>query len=173
MTALMLADVVWPALFLALRMAAWWCVLASLLVEGLALCLTLPLAKALVISLVMNAASALCGTLLLPLLGIRLEAIAAATYNRLAWLGNIQPCYYFDNLDRRGPGHNGDRVFCALASICDAVEPAVGEGCSWSQCRDGCSRRTNRPSLSTARLGWPAPAGRRSGLADRSCRHRG
>jgi hypothetical protein len=87
MTFLILADVVWPALFLSIRMAAWWCVLVSLLVEGVALWrfASLPPAKALVASVVMNSLSALCGTLLLPLLGIRLEAIATTTYNE--WLG--------------------------------------------------------------------------------------
>ena len=84
---LILADLVWPALFVSSRLSAWWCVLASLLIEAAALwrfAQVRPL-KALVASVVMNAVSALCGTLLLPLFGIRWEAIASSTYNN--WFG--------------------------------------------------------------------------------------
>lgn len=84
---LVLADVVWPALFLSVRMAAWWCVVISILIEGVALWrfAQVPPARAFVASVVMNIVSALIGTILLPLLGIRLEFFADTTYN--AWLG--------------------------------------------------------------------------------------
>ena len=82
-----LADVVWPALFLSDRMSAWWCVVASILLEAFALWRFARVrpAKALLASIVMNAVSALCGSLLLPLLGIRWEELAHLTYN--AWFG--------------------------------------------------------------------------------------
>lgn len=96
MTVLVLADVVWPALFLSIRMAAWWCVVVSILIEGLALwrLAQVPPARALLASVVMNIASALIGMLILPLLGIRLEALADTTYN--AWLdwGTFNPITY-------------------------------------------------------------------------------
>ncbi len=97
MTSLVLADVVWPALFLSLRMAAWWCVLASLVVECLALWRFAPLPplKAIAASLVMNTISALCGTLLLPLMGIRLEVIASTTYQEWFGWGTFNPITTF------------------------------------------------------------------------------
>ena len=84
---LIFADVVWPALFLSGRLADWWCIAASLLIEAAALWWFLhwrPL-KSLAASAVMNAASAFCGTFLLPVAGIRWEMIADRTYN--AWFG--------------------------------------------------------------------------------------
>ncbi|MDL5046535.1 hypothetical protein QQ054_10870 [Oscillatoria amoena NRMC-F 0135] len=87
MNLLFLANVVWPALFLSMRMAAWWCVLASVLIEAAALwrfakvrpVIALPAAA------LMNLVSAFMGMLLIPILGFRWELFADATYN--AWLG--------------------------------------------------------------------------------------
>jgi hypothetical protein len=82
-----LADVVWPALILAGQLSAWWCIAASLLLEAAALWWFMrirPL-KSLAASTVMNFVSALCGSLLLPTVGLRWEAIASHTYN--AWFG--------------------------------------------------------------------------------------
>lgn len=82
-----LADVVWPALLLADRLSAWWCIVASILLEATALWRFAQVqpAKALVAATVMNVVSALCGALLLPSMGIRWETIANLTYN--AWIG--------------------------------------------------------------------------------------
>jgi hypothetical protein len=82
-----LANVVWPALFLAGWLCAWWCILGSVLLEAAALwrfARVRPV-KATVASTVMNAVSALCGALLIPLLGIRWEIFAGLTYQ--AWFG--------------------------------------------------------------------------------------
>ena len=96
MTFLVVANVVWPALFLSIRMAAWWCVVISIFIEGLALWrfAQVPLPKALTASVVVNIASVLIGVLLLPLLGLRLEALADVTYK--AWLdwGTFNPITY-------------------------------------------------------------------------------
>ena len=83
----LLADVVWPALFLSTRLSAWWCIVPSVLLEAVALWRFAQVhpAKSIAASTVMNAVSALCGSLLLPMLGIRWEAIADLTYN--AWFG--------------------------------------------------------------------------------------
>ena len=96
MTFFVLADVVWPALFLSIRMAAWWCVLGSLLIEGLALWrfAGVRLVKSMAASVTMNAVSAFIGMLLLPLMGIRLEALADATYNAWLDLGTFNPISY-------------------------------------------------------------------------------
>ncbi len=84
---LILADVVWPALLLSARLIAWWCIAVSVLIEAAALWRFLQWrpVKAIVASVVMNAASAFCGVLLLPVAGIRWEMMASLTYN--AWFG--------------------------------------------------------------------------------------
>lgn len=96
MTFYVLADVVWPALFLSIRLAAWWCVIISIVIEGLALwtIARVPPAKALFASLIMNVVSAFIGKLLLPMMGIRLELFASSTYN--VWLdwGTFNPVTY-------------------------------------------------------------------------------
>jgi hypothetical protein len=82
-----LADVVWPALIVSARLAAVWCIAASILIEAAALwrfAQWRPV-KALVASVVMNAVSAFCGSLLLPVAGLRWETTATLTYE--AWFG--------------------------------------------------------------------------------------
>ncbi len=83
----MLADVVWPALFVSDRLVAWWCISASIVIEAAALwrfAQWRPV-KALVASIVMNAVSAFCGSLLIPVAGLRWETTATLTYE--AWFG--------------------------------------------------------------------------------------
>lgn len=84
---LVLANVVWPALFLSIRLSAWWCIGASLLIEAAALWRGARMRPtvALGASVVMNTVSAFCGAPLLPLIGIHWETLANLTYN--AWLG--------------------------------------------------------------------------------------
>jgi hypothetical protein len=82
-----LADVVWPALLLAGRLAMWWCIVVSILIEGAALwrfAQWRPV-KALIASAVMNAVSAFLGIVLLPVAGLRWETTASITLN--AWFG--------------------------------------------------------------------------------------
>jgi hypothetical protein len=82
------ADVVWPALLLAGRLAAWWCIAVSILVEAAALWRFAKwrAVKALVASVVMNTVSAFCGTLLLPVAGLRWETTASPTlYSWFGW----------------------------------------------------------------------------------------
>ena len=80
-----LANVVWPALLLAGRLAAWWCIGLSILIEGVALWRFggwRPV-NAFFASAAMNTVSAFCGVLLLPVAGLRWEA--GATF--YAWFG--------------------------------------------------------------------------------------
>ena len=82
-----LADVVWPALLLTDGLTAWWCIAISILIEAAALwrfAQWRPV-KALIASAVMNAVSAFCGTLLLPVAGLRWEVTGGHTFN--AWFG--------------------------------------------------------------------------------------
>jgi hypothetical protein len=84
---LILADVIWPALLLAGRLAAWWCIALSILIEAAALwqfAKWRPI-KAIIASVLMNAVSAFCGTFLLPVAGLRWESTASFTIN--AWFG--------------------------------------------------------------------------------------
>jgi hypothetical protein len=84
---MMFADVVWPALLLAGRLSAWWCIALSIVIEAAALWRLAKWrpAKAFLASIVMNAVSTFCGTLLLPVAGIRWESTASFTVN--AWFG--------------------------------------------------------------------------------------
>jgi hypothetical protein len=82
-----IADVVWPALVLSGRIAAWWCIALGTLIEGAALWrfLRWPPFKAFFAAFLMNAVSAFCGSILLPVAGLRWEATADRTIN--AWFG--------------------------------------------------------------------------------------
>jgi hypothetical protein len=82
-----LADMAWPALLLAGRLATWWCIAISVVIEAVALWRFIRWCphKALFASLTMNTVSAFCGTLLLPVAGLRWEATASLTI--YPWFG--------------------------------------------------------------------------------------
>jgi hypothetical protein len=82
-----LADVIWPALLLAGSLATWWCIAVSISIEAAALWRFAQWrpAKAFIASVVMNAVSAFCGILLLPVAGLRWEATGSLILN--AWFG--------------------------------------------------------------------------------------
>jgi len=84
---LLIADVVWPALFLSMRLTASWCIALSLLLEAAALWryARIPPLKSLAASALMNVVSALVGYILIPVAGLHFEEIAHRTYN--AWFG--------------------------------------------------------------------------------------
>ncbi|MDD2706962.1 MAG: hypothetical protein PHV34_03050 [Verrucomicrobiae bacterium] len=83
-----LADVVWPALILSVRLLAWWCIAASLVLEAMALWHFMGIrpVKAFAASVAMNTVSAFFGALLLPMAGIWWETLAS--FPCLAWLGH-------------------------------------------------------------------------------------
>lgn len=70
------ANVVWPAALLTERLLAWWIIGASLVIEALFVraAFRLPFWKTVWATLAANATSAAVGLLLLPFLGILLEA---------------------------------------------------------------------------------------------------
>jgi hypothetical protein len=88
-----LADVVWPALFLAGRMLAWWAIGLGLLVELFFVRFLTGFGwlKSAVVDIAMNAASALLGLFLIPLAGIAWEATAGIALYKLFNIGTFNP----------------------------------------------------------------------------------
>ncbi|MEN1680475.1 MAG: hypothetical protein AAGJ46_12855 [Planctomycetota bacterium] len=88
-----IANVVWPALFLEMRALAWWIIGLGLLIE---FCFLLSLtradmAKAAWMTLVMNFASTVLGVIGVPLAGILWELVAAFTVYPLFGSGTFTP----------------------------------------------------------------------------------
>lgn len=106
---MILADVVWPSLFLAGRLFAWWIIGAGLLIEwAFVIRLTrTTLVRAGVMTVVMNAISAAVGIVGIPLSGIIWEFIAAATVMPLFNWGTFNPVTWF--------------VSCILAALLNTV----------------------------------------------------
>ena len=95
--ALARADVVWPALYLELRLLTWYAIGAGLLIEFVFLWryLHIPPLKAALVDVVMNGISSLAGWLLLPWIGLGYEYfpgqflnqwLHTGTFNPVAWL---------------------------------------------------------------------------------------
>ena len=90
----LLADVVWPALFLEMRLLSWWVILLGLLVEWPFVRLLTHFAwtKAFLADVAMNAASTIFGVLLLPVGGLFvLEPIGEATFYHRFNVGTFNP----------------------------------------------------------------------------------
>jgi hypothetical protein len=90
----LLADVVWPALFLEMRLLAWWVILIGLLIEWpfVRVLTQFPWKKAFIADAAMNAASTVLGILLLPVVGLFiLEPIGEATFYRRFNVGTFNP----------------------------------------------------------------------------------
>lgn len=90
-----LADVVWPALFLVDRLSAWWCVGTGLFIEFLILrwALKLPATRILLITIGMNGVSSMVGWFILQWWGWNWEWVVEArnashgygTFNWITW----------------------------------------------------------------------------------------
>jgi hypothetical protein len=90
----LLADVVWPALFLEMRLLAWWVILIGLLIEWpfVRVLTQFPWKKAFIADAAMNAASTILGIFLLPIVGLFvLEPIGEATFYRRFNVGTFNP----------------------------------------------------------------------------------
>ncbi len=96
----LLADVVWPALFLEMRLLAWWVIAIGLLVEWpfVHFLTHFTWRKSFIADAAMNAASTIIGIILLPAAGIAWEYFADATFyprfnlhtfNPIAWTGTF------------------------------------------------------------------------------------
>ena len=88
----MIADVVWPSLYLTESLSAWHCIAISVVIEGVIFWRLARMRwwQALIGTIVANGASTLVGViLLLPLVGLWLEALANYTYNDRLHLGTF------------------------------------------------------------------------------------
>ena len=87
------ADVVWPALYLVIRLFTWWAVAAGLVVEYLVYraAFSLPPRKAAIADVSANAASVLLGVVAIPILGLIWEFGPGQLVNRLLDYGTFNP----------------------------------------------------------------------------------
>ena len=118
----LLADVVWPALLLEQRMLSVVPIVSGLIVEWLALWLGgfgLTWKKAALVDVVMNAASALIGIFLIPLLGMGWEYFPAqiiekafniGTFSQINWLATFVLTVFATTLIEAGVVRWGFRV---------------------------------------------------------------
>jgi hypothetical protein len=88
-----LADVVWPALFLEARIATWWAISVGLVVEYLFLRRITDLgpARAAWADVAMNAASTLLGLILIPIAGIVWEFFPGTVIYQVFDVGTFNP----------------------------------------------------------------------------------
>jgi hypothetical protein len=97
---MILADMVWPSLYLEHRVATWWAIIIGIVVELFFVWkyFSLPIKKAILATLVMNAASALMGYVLIPASGLLWEltigqfvnwALRAGTFNIVTWCASV------------------------------------------------------------------------------------
>ncbi len=106
------ANMVWPALYLEIRLCSWWAVLVGLLVEYLFVrwLFKLPPLRALWADILANTFSTIVGILLIPLAGIVWELFPGSlymwifnwgTFNPLTWLGTILIASFINTLLER------------------------------------------------------------------------
>ena len=88
-----LADVVWPALFLAGRMMAWWAIALGLLVElfFVRFLTGFTWLKSALVDIAMNAASTLLGLFLIPVAGIAWEFSVGRVLYKIFDIGTFNP----------------------------------------------------------------------------------
>jgi hypothetical protein len=96
-----LADVVWPSLFLEQRLLSTWVIVAGLLIEWLVLWrggFGLTWKKAVIVDVVMNFASTVVGIALVPLAGLAWEFLPGrliytvwhhGTFNPMTWIATL------------------------------------------------------------------------------------
>lgn len=87
------ANVVWPALYLEVRLFSWWAISAGLVLETLFVryYFSLPAKRAFVATLAANIVSALLGIVLIPLAGLLWEFFPASIINSLLGWGTFNP----------------------------------------------------------------------------------
>jgi hypothetical protein len=88
-----LADIVWPALFLGSRLSAWWVIGLGLIVELFFVrwLTTLNWSKSFVADVSMNAASALLGGVLIALVGLGWEFFPGTFIHEIFQVGTFNP----------------------------------------------------------------------------------
>jgi hypothetical protein len=90
---LAMADVVWPALFLEIRLLSWWAIASGLLAEYLFVrwLFSLSIKRAVIATVSANAASTVLGILLIPLAGIAWEIFPGSVYMGILKWGTFNP----------------------------------------------------------------------------------
>jgi hypothetical protein len=90
---MLLADLVWPALFLEGRLLTWWAIVAGLAAEFLVLRFWLGMENrtAIVADLVMNLVSTVAGIALIPLAGVAWEIFPGSVLYPLLNVGTFNP----------------------------------------------------------------------------------
>jgi len=90
---LLLADVVWPALYFSSSYFTWWVVFAGLLIEFPVVrwSFDLPFQKAVLADILMNATSAFLGTVCLAIAGIVWEIFPGILFYKVFNLGTFNP----------------------------------------------------------------------------------
>jgi len=89
----LLANVVWPALFLEERLLAWWVILIGLAVEApfVRFLTGFSWKKTLAADIAMNATSTIIGVVLIPLGGIAWEYVGEVTFYHRFNVGTFNP----------------------------------------------------------------------------------
>lgn len=87
------ADVVWPALFLEIRLFSWWAIAVGLVAEYLFVrwLFQLPIQRAAIATVAANGASSIAGVLLIPLAGIIWEFFPGSIYMYALKWGTFNP----------------------------------------------------------------------------------
>jgi len=90
---LLVADVVWPALYLEVRLFSWWAIGLGLVVEYFLIkpLLKLTFRQTILYVTTVNIISAILGIILIPLGGILWEIFPAGIYNYLFGWGTFNP----------------------------------------------------------------------------------
>ena len=88
-----LANMIWPSLYLANRLTAWWAIVLGLIIEFLFLLkfFKLDAKQALIVDAGMNAWSCLVGIVLIPLSGLVWEVTFGQIINALFNVGTFNP----------------------------------------------------------------------------------
>jgi hypothetical protein len=87
------ADVVWPALFLEIRLFSWWAIAVGLVAEYLFVrwLFQLPIQRSIIATVVANGVSSVAGILLIPLAGIIWEYFPGMMYMKILKWGTFNP----------------------------------------------------------------------------------
>ena len=87
------ADLVWPALYLEIRLFSWWAITIGLAAEYLLVrwLFQLPIQRALLATIAANATSSIVGLVLIPLAGIVWELFPGSIYMHVLKWGTFNP----------------------------------------------------------------------------------
>ena len=87
------ANMVWPAVYLEVRLFSWWAISAGLVIESIFVLklFNLPATKVFIATFGANFVSAVAGIILIPLSGIAWEIFPGSIFNDLLNMGTFNP----------------------------------------------------------------------------------